>query len=140
MAFNISNNKQMQQHRESNQIDIIEKTTRITGNITSQADFRIDGKVEGTITTTGRIVIGEEGVVEGKITCENSDIAGTIKGNLDISGILSLKSSARIEGEVVAGKLAVESGANVDASISMKGAKKMKAISSTEKPQTEKTA
>ena len=140
MAFNISNNKQMQQHRESNQIDIIEKTTRITGNIISQADFRIDGKVEGTITTTGRVVIGEEGVVEGKITCENSDIAGTIKGNLDISGILSLKSSARIEGEVVAGKLAVESGANVDASISMKGAKKMKAISSTEKPQTEKTA
>ena len=51
-----------------------------------------------------------------------------------------MKSSARIEGEVVAGKLAVESGANVDASISMKGAKKMKAISSTEKPQTEKTA
>ena len=140
MAFNISNNKQMQQHRESNQIDIIEKTTRITGNITSQADFRIDGKVEGTITTTGRVVIGEEGVVEGKIMCENSDIAGTIKGNLDISGILSLKSSARIEGEVVAGKLAVESGASVDASISMKGAKKMKAISSTEKTQTEKTA
>ena len=57
----------MQQHRESNQIDIIEKTTRITGNITSQADFRIDGKVEGTITTTGRVVIGEEGVVEGKL-------------------------------------------------------------------------
>ena len=140
MAFNISNNKQMQQHRESNQIDIIEKTTRITGNITSQADFRIDGKVEGTITTTGRVVVGEEGVVEGKITCENSDIAGTIKGDLDISGILSLKSSARIEGEVVAGKLAVESGANVDASISMKGAKKMKAISSTETTQTEKTA
>ena len=140
MAFNISNNKQMQQNRESNQIDIREKTTRITGNITSQADFRIDGKVEGTITTTGRVVIGEEGVVEGKITCENSDIAGTIKGNLDISGILSLKSSARIEGEVVAGKLAVESGASVDASISMKGAKKMKAISSTEKTQTEKTA
>ena len=75
----------------------------------------------------------------GKI-CENSDIAGTIKGNLDVSGILSLKSSARIEGEVVAGKLAVESGANVDASISMKGAKKMKALSSTEKPHSEKTA
>jgi cytoskeletal protein CcmA (bactofilin family) len=52
MAFNLSNNNQMQQNRESNKIDIIEKTTRIVGNITSQADFRIDGKVEGTITTT----------------------------------------------------------------------------------------
>ena len=47
MAFNLSNNNQMQQNRESNKIDIIEKTTRIVGNITSQADFRIDGQVEG---------------------------------------------------------------------------------------------
>ena len=59
----------MQQNRESNKIDIIEKTTVIVGNITSQADFRIDGKVEGTISTAGKVVIGEEGVVSGKIVC-----------------------------------------------------------------------
>ena len=52
-----------------------------------------------------------------------------VKGSLDVSGILSLKSSARIEGDVIAGKLAIEAGANVDANISMKGAKKMKALS-----------
>ena len=40
----------------------------------------------------------------------------------------------------MAGKLAVESGASVDASISMKGAKKMKALSSNEKINSEKTA
>ena len=28
---------------------------------------------------------------------ENSDVAGSLKGNLDVSGILSLKSTARIE-------------------------------------------
>ena len=43
MAFSITNNKTMQQSRESNKIDIIEKTTKIVGDITSQADFRIDG-------------------------------------------------------------------------------------------------
>ncbi|MDG2368268.1 MAG: polymer-forming cytoskeletal protein, partial [Flavobacteriaceae bacterium] len=91
--------------------------------------------------TTGKVVVGENGVVSGKITCSNSDIAGLIKGSLDVSGILSLKSSARVEGDVVAGKLAVESGANVDANISMKGAKKMKALTSDEKQTpTEKTA
>ena len=130
----------MKNNELNGQPNRIERSTKITGEIVSEADFRIDGKVEGTISTSGKVVIGEEGVVSGKIVCENSDIAGTIKGNLDVSGILSLKSSARIEGEVVAGKLAVESGANVDASISMKGAKKMKALSSTEKTHSEKTA
>ena len=124
MAFSLTNNNDMQQSRDSNSIDIIEKTTKVVGDITSKADFRIDGNVEGTITTTGKVVVGENGVVSGKITCSNSDIAGLIKGSLDVSGILSLKSSARVEGDVVAGKLAVESGANVDANISMKGAKK----------------
>ena len=57
-----------------------------------------------------------------------------------LTAIFKAVFSARIEGEVVAGKLAVESGANVDASISMKGAKKMKALSSTEKTHSEKTA
>jgi len=141
MAFSLINNNDMQQSRDSNSIDIIEKTTKVVGDITSKADFRIDGNVEGTITTTGKVVVGENGVVSGKITCSNSDIAGLIKGSLDVSGILSLKSSARVEGDVVAGKLAVESGANVDANISMKGAKKMKALTSDEKQTpTEKTA
>jgi cytoskeletal protein CcmA (bactofilin family) len=141
MAFSITNNKTMQQSRESNKIDIIEKTTKIVGDITSQADFRIDGNVEGTINTTGKVVVGEEGIVFGKITCTNSDIAGMVKGSLDVSGILSLKSSAKIEGDVLAGKLAVEAGANVDANISMKGAKKMKALSGNEKQiSAEKTA
>ena len=141
MAFSLTNNNDMQQSSDSNSIDIIEKTTKVVGDITSKADFRIDGNVEGTITTTGKVVVGENGVVSGKITCSNSDIAGLIKGSLDVSGILSLKSSARVEGDVVAGKLAVESGANVDANISMKGAKKMKALTSDEKQTpTEKTA
>ena len=141
MAFSLTNNNDMQQSSDSNSIDIIEKTTKVVGDINSKADFRIDGNVEGTITTTGKVVVGENGVVSGKITCSNSDIAGLIKGSLDVSGILSLKSSARVEGDVVAGKLAVESGANVDANISMKGAKKMKALTSDEKQTpTEKTA
>ena len=140
MGFNLTKNTVMQQSRESNKIDIIEKTTKIVGDITSQADFRIDGYVEGTITTSGKVVVGDEGRVSGNVICANSDVAGSIKGRLDVSGILSLKSSAKIEGEVIAGKLAIEAGANVDANISKKGAKKMKALSSDEKTQSEKTA
>ena len=90
--------------------------------------------------SSGKVVVGEEGLVSGNITCVNSDIAGRVKGSLDVSGVLSLKSSAKIEGQVIAGKLAIEAGANVDATISMKGAKKMKALSTDEKTQSEKTA
>ena len=141
MAFSITNKTTMQNSSEPNKIDIIEKTTKIVGDIDSKADFRIDGFVEGTIKTSGKVVIGEEGKVVGKITCSNSDVAGHIDGHIDVSGILSFKSSARVTGNVLAGKLAVEAGASVDASITMKGSKKMKALTPDQKDApTEKTA
>ncbi len=141
MIFGAKNKTTMQNYSESNKIDIIEKSTKIVGEIISKADFRIDGCVEGTIVTSGKVVIGEEGSVKGTVTCSNSDVAGLMDGSINVSGVLSLKSTAKVEGEVLTGKLAVESGANVDANISMKGSKKMKAISSDEKETlSEKTA
>ena len=40
-------------------VDVIEKSTKIVGDIFSKADFRIDGEVEGTITTSGKVVVGD---------------------------------------------------------------------------------
>lgn len=99
----------------------IEKNTTIVGNITSQADFRIDGKLEGDVKTSGKIVIGREGRIQGKVSCVNADIEGHFNGELIVEELLTLKSSANIEGTVTASKLAVEPGANFNATCNMKG-------------------
>ncbi|WP_350286798.1 polymer-forming cytoskeletal protein [uncultured Croceitalea sp.] len=101
----------------------IEKNTVIKGDITSQADFRIDGKLEGNVKTSGKVVIGKDGLIQGKVECVNADIEGNFNGELYVSELLALKSSAKIEGTVNVKKLAVEPGATFNASCSMgKGA------------------
>ena len=97
----------------------IESSTSIKGDIISEGDFRIDGTLEGSIKTNGKIVIGKEGLVNGGLSCNNADVEGKIKGNLFVSETLNLRSTCHIEGEVVIGKLIVESGANFNASCSM---------------------
>ena len=97
----------------------IESSTSIKGDIVSEGDFRIDGTLEGSIKTNGKIVIGKEGLVNGGLSCNNADIEGKIKGNLFVSETLNLRSTCHIEGEVLIGKLIVESGANFNASCSM---------------------
>ena len=97
----------------------IEKNTKITGDITSEADFRIDGKLEGNVKTSGKVVIGREGLIKGKVECVNADIEGKFNGELHVSDLLSLKSSAVIEGTVTVAKLAVEPGATFNASCTM---------------------
>ena len=42
-------------------VDVIEKSTKIIGDIFSKADFRIDGQVEGNINTSGKVVVGNSG-------------------------------------------------------------------------------
>ena len=98
----------------------IESSTSIKGDIVSEGDFRIDGTLEGSIKTNGKIERGKEGLVNGGLSCNNADVEGKIKGNLFVSGTLSLRSTCHIEGEVVIGKLMVESGANFNASCLIK--------------------
>jgi cytoskeletal protein CcmA (bactofilin family) len=97
----------------------IEKNTVIKGNITSQADFRIDGKLDGNVKTSGKVVIGKDGLIKGKVECVNADIEGNFNGELFVSELLSLKSSAKIEGTVNVAKLSVEPGATFNASCTM---------------------
>ena len=123
-------------------VDIIESSTKIVGDIFSEADFRIDGIVEGNVTTSGKIVVGKSGKINGKINCSNADISGSISGKIEVNEVLSLMSESLIQGDIVTGKLSVEEGAQVEASIPMKSGKQLKAVESkTEnKTQSEKTA
>ena len=104
--------------------NIIGKNTSITGDVNSEGDFRIDGIVEGTIKTSGRVVIGQSGTVNGKVFCNNADVEGKFSGELSVNSLLTLKSTAKISGEVVIGKLSVEPGAEFNATCTMKGSVK----------------
>ncbi len=101
-------------------------TTKIKGDITSQEDFRIDGHFEGNLTTTSKIVLGEKGVLDGNIKCGNAEILGKVTGDLIVDNLLSIKSTAQIDGNVVTGKLAIEPGAVFNATCQMKGAQTIK--------------
>ena len=113
----------------------VNEGTILKGDIQSNGYFRIDGTIEGNINTPSKVVLGKSGLITGTLKCENADIEGTFEGNLDVSGTLTLKATAKIKGEVIVGKLAVEPGATFNASCVMKGsesAKKTVSMSTSE--------
>jgi cytoskeletal protein CcmA (bactofilin family) len=97
----------------------IDKNTVLKGSIKAKTDIRIDGKLVGDVETVGRVIIGREASVIGKVLCANADIEGIFKGNLTVSGTLSLKTGSNVEGEVFIQKLIVDSGAIFNANCSM---------------------
>ena len=98
----------------------ISEGTKIVGDIISEGGFRVEGTIEGTFKTNGKVVVGSTGFIQGTLECSDADFEGKFSGNLLVTGTLSLKPTAHIEGDVSVGKLAVEPGATFNASCVMK--------------------
>jgi len=96
--------------------------TSIEGDIKSDSNIRIDGRLKGTINTKGKLVIGATGSIEGEIVCEHADIEGNFTGKIQITGLLTLKATSKLSGDIVTGKLAIEPGAVFSGSCTMGGA------------------
>lgn len=95
--------------------------TLITGNIGGKGASRIDCTLEGNLKTPGKVVIGESGFIKGRLDCEHADVEGKVSGKVVVKEILSLRISAVTDGEVAAGKLAIEPGAGFNATCKMDG-------------------
>ena len=141
-----SENKKDKQMTEgtSNQ-NIVAQGTKMVGDFSSQGDLRIDGIIEGNIKTSGKVVVGKSGLIKGTLNGTDAYFEGKFSGKLALSGTVTLKASAHIEGEVVAGKLAVEPGATFNVTCVMKGTVKEmnnggQAIQQQRKPEAGKTA
>ena len=97
--------------------------TKFKGEINSKSDFSIVGEVECTFQSSGKLVVGITCVINGTVICENADIEGKVTGTIKISSVLSLKSTAVVEGEVYVDKLSIEPGAVFNVTCTMKGGK-----------------
>ena len=113
----------------------INSDTVIEGSIKAKGNLRIDGKLIGTLECQGRVVIGASGSVDGEIRCQNAEIEGSIQANVIVSELLSLKSTAKVQGDIVTKKLAIEPGASFSGSCSMGGV--VKDISNAGQPRQE---
>jgi cytoskeletal protein CcmA (bactofilin family) len=120
------------------QQNTVAQGTIFEGDLKSDGDFRIEGIILGTLTTKGKVVIGNTGKIDGSLSCKNADIEGGFKGKLTVQETLSLRANARVEGEVITGKLAVEPGASFNAHCQMKDS--VKELKAESKPTIETSA
>ena len=102
-------------------INSIMEGTSIEGEIRSDSNLRIDGRVKGTINVRGRLIVGQTGVIEGEVSCQSSDIEGTLIGKVNCQDLLSLKATAKLQGDINTKKLAIEPGAVFTGNCSMAG-------------------
>lgn len=93
--------------------------SKIIGTIIADSDIRIDGRVEGEVQCTGKVVLGEKGQIKGDISCQNAEIMGALDGRIAVQQTLALRSTANVQGDVKTQTLIVEPNAIFNGTCSM---------------------
>jgi len=93
--------------------------TRIVGSIIAENDFRVDGEIDGEMICQGKVVVGQSGLMKGKLTCMNAEIVGRVEGELKVSEVLVLKATASVNGDIKVATLVVEPHAKFNGTCAM---------------------
>ena len=98
----------------SNNMDNINRIVEGTvfeGVIHSESNLRIDGEFKGELITTGRLVVGPKGKVQGTVHCLCCDVEGVLEGEVTVLELLAMKSTSTVQGDLCYNQLSVEAGA-----------------------------
>jgi cytoskeletal protein CcmA (bactofilin family) len=106
--FNSKSKSDLPLETNGNNTSLIGSGTVLKGDITSNADLRIDGTLIGNIISTAKVIIGANGTVEGDISGQVADISGNVSGTIKVRELLQLKANSVVKGNIQAGKLQID--------------------------------
>jgi cytoskeletal protein CcmA (bactofilin family) len=90
--------------------NVLGKSVVVHGDLKADGAFRIDGTIEGGVASKGAVFIGESGVVRGDVSGSDVVIAGQVTGNVSCTGHLEIVATGRVEGDLDAQSVRIETG------------------------------
>jgi cytoskeletal protein CcmA (bactofilin family) len=96
--------------------NVLGAKSRINGDLILAGDAIINSQVEGSIEVIGqgKLILERGSFVKGKIKAIDLEIFGTVDGEIECSGLVSIRSSAEVRGQIKSGRLVIYPGAVVE--------------------------
>jgi len=103
------------------QSSVIGAGTVVHGNLQGEGSLEVFGRVEGDVTMTGEVVVGEGGAVRGDISASKISVSGSVQGNLSGSEGVLLERGAKVVGDISAPRVGIGSGALIRGHVRTEG-------------------
>ncbi len=98
---------------------VIGKSMKLKGNISSDEEILIEGKVEGTIKMKHNVVVGKSGKVKADISAREIIIEGEVNGNVHGLVKVEIMPGGILNGDIISEKVVLAEGAKFKGSIDM---------------------
>lgn len=95
---------------------VIGKDTVLQGEVSSCREIEVFGYVDGKLDAA-KVVVHPQGRLFGVVKAENADIQGELQGDVRVKELISIRSTGNVAGSVKYGRLAMEEGAELSASV-----------------------
>ena len=105
----------------SGKATLINEGCKISGEISGNGDFIVNGEVAGDCDIDGTVTLARNGFWQGSIRAENVIVAGQIEGDITAASKVEITNTARISGTVSAEAIAVAEGAVVEGAMQTTG-------------------
>ncbi|MEM7168664.1 MAG: polymer-forming cytoskeletal protein [Pseudomonadota bacterium] len=93
----------------------------LSGEIQACERLIVEGRVEADLSDSQALEIAESGHFKGTAVVETADIAGNFEGSVTVTGLLLLRASGRILGNIQYGELEIERGGRIKGTIDLLG-------------------
>ncbi len=96
--------------------NILGKKTHIEGDVILCGDAVINSSISGSIQVKeeGKLILERGSFIKGKIKAIDLEIFGRVEGDIECSGLVSIRSSAEVIGTIKSGRLVIYPGAIVE--------------------------
>lgn len=97
----------------------IERGMEFKGDLELEDDITISGHVIGSVKAGGKVTIGEHGIIQGDLGCEETEILGTVEGTLVVEGLLTLHSKGKVIGDIYSEEVDFYEGCTVQGKVNI---------------------
>ena len=94
---------------------LIDAKAEVEGTLIGK-DVQVLGRFKGEIEISGRLIVGEGGRVEARVTADAVEVAGDLRGDIKTRSLV-LMDKARVDGNLDAQTLSVREGAQLNGAV-----------------------
>ena len=89
------------------------------GELNIKGELRVEGIINGAVNAES-MVLGRGATVKGEVTAKNIIVEGKVEGNLKAKGIVEIKPTGKVLGEIFTNKISIMEGAVVEGKVETK--------------------
>lgn len=86
----------------------------VTGKLSGEGHLAVEGRFDGEVDLVGTLTVLPGAQLTASVTAREADVAGTVHGNLNVTGLARVRSTGVVLGDMSAAALAIEPGAHVE--------------------------